>query len=58
MAWDIDVRYKIHQHLANEIFSAFTTVLIHLAQNYYPIKSFQKRQGAASKLLGKLCLCY
>ena len=58
MVWDIDVKYKIHQHLANEIFSAFTKVLIHLGQNCCPIKNFQRKQGAALKPLEKLSLYY
>ena len=50
MGWDIDVKEKVYQRLANEIFSVYTMVHISLGQNCPHTSILQKKLAAALKL--------
>ena len=56
MAWDIDVKYKIHQHLANEIFFRIYKGTYPLGAKLLSYQKLSKEAGCSPETVRKACL--
>lgn len=56
MAWDIDVRYKIHQHLANEIFFRIYNGTYPLSAKLLSYQKLSKEAGCSPETVRKAML--
>ena len=56
MAWDIDVRYKIHQHLANEIFFRIYNGIYPLGAKLLSFQKLSKEAGYSPETVRKAIL--